>query len=98
MFDVTWSEVSEPVLVAASGDGTVLVFNQTVLEVAHDPQPSHVIGVVTHVTRLVSLQSYSGSSGLALWTYSRGKYYCIMKNIDGRREVKYWQFLKNHLI
>ena len=33
VFDVTWSEVSEPVLVAASGDGTVLVFNQTVLEV-----------------------------------------------------------------
>ena len=33
LFDVTWSEVNEPVLVAASGDGAILVFNQTVEEV-----------------------------------------------------------------
>ena len=33
IFDVTWSEVSEPVLVAAGADGGVVIFDQTVPQV-----------------------------------------------------------------
>ena len=33
LFDVTWSEVNEAVLVAAGGDGSVLVFDQGVTQV-----------------------------------------------------------------
>ena len=33
LFDVTWSEVNEAVLVAAGGDGSVLVFDQNIVQV-----------------------------------------------------------------
>lgn len=33
LFDVTWSEVSEGVLVAGGGDGSVLIFDQAVSQV-----------------------------------------------------------------
>jgi len=33
LFDVTWSEVNEAVLVAAGGDGNVLIFDQGVTQV-----------------------------------------------------------------
>lgn len=33
LFDVTWSEVNEAVLVVAGGDGNVLIFDQGVTQV-----------------------------------------------------------------
>ena len=33
LFDVTWSEVNEAVLAVASGDGSVLIFDQSVPQV-----------------------------------------------------------------
>ena len=30
LFDITWSEVNEAILVAAAGDGNVLLFDQSV--------------------------------------------------------------------
>ena len=33
LFDVTWSEVNEAVLVAGGGDGSLLVFDQNIVQV-----------------------------------------------------------------
>ena len=33
LFDVTWSEVNEAMLVAAAGDGNVLIFDQNIIQV-----------------------------------------------------------------
>ena len=41
LFDITWSEVNEAILVAAAGDGNVLLFDQSVGHVQVEAQQSH---------------------------------------------------------
>ena len=45
LFDVTWSEVSEAVLVAAAGDGNVLVFDQNLTDAPALVLPGHTAEV-----------------------------------------------------
>lgn len=45
LFDVTWSEVNEAILVAAAGDGSVLIFDQNVAEAPAMVLPGHTAEV-----------------------------------------------------
>ena len=45
LFDVTWSEVSEAVLVAAAGDGSVLIFDQNLADAPAMVLPGHTAEV-----------------------------------------------------
>ena len=48
LFDVTWSEVNEAILVAAAGDGSVLVFDQSRADVPAMVLPGHTAEVSLH--------------------------------------------------
>ena len=45
LFDVTWSEVNEAILVAAAGDGSVLIFDQKVADAPAAILPGHTAEV-----------------------------------------------------
>ena len=45
LFDVTWSEVNEPILVAAAGDGSVLIFDQNLADAPAMILPGHTAEV-----------------------------------------------------
>ena len=45
LFDVTWSEVNEAILVAAAGDGSVLIFDQNVADAPAVVLPGHTAEV-----------------------------------------------------
>lgn len=71
LFDVTWSEVSEGVLVAGGGDGNVLVFDQTIVQGSpfvlqgHSAEVSSVHWSVTRQEQLVLSASWDGT--IRLW-------------------------------
>ena len=45
LFDVTWSEVNEAILVVAAGDGSVLVFDQNLSDAPAMVLPGHTAEV-----------------------------------------------------
>ena len=71
LFDVTWSELSEAVLVAGGGDGSVLIFDQTgvqgspVVLQGHTAEVSSVHWSVTRQEQMVLSASWDGT--VRLW-------------------------------
>ena len=45
LFDVTWSEMNEAILVAAAGDGSVLIFDQNLADAPAMVLPGHTAEV-----------------------------------------------------
>ena len=54
LFDITWSEVSEPILVAGGGDGAVIIFDQTVADAPVAVLPGHTAEVCSQLSLSLS--------------------------------------------
>ena len=74
LFDVTWSEVNEAILVAAAGDGSVLIFDQNLADAPAMVLPGHT----AEVRRSVLLTYFVASSPpefFESWEWSGNKTY-----------------------
>ena len=74
LFDVTWSEVNEAILVAAAGDGSVLIFDQNLADAPVMVLPGHTaeVKVYTESTMLVDIKyvtSYEKRNHLGLFAF-----------------------------
>ena len=65
LFDVTWSEVNERVIVVASGDGNIVIFDQS--------QPQVGMYLYINIYIFMEIVYFSGPSSYFEWTHSRGR-------------------------